>query len=437
MTRFSVLVLVVAFAGICRNASSLGHSYEDIAIQDESCRSVDGSAGGREEWLGEEDEEEEDQSMLQTGLLHRVDRTLGVGASINAADGVLVGRASSVAEPLVKTPAQAAPAAARIAASLASRVTEASTPDTLKGSSCLSYILGANCCIKWASIAALCVLALYLYSRAQQGKESCSDIAPSEIVAAPVNEQLDAETGGAAAALLMQLAREVKIPVPRLAQVGTSFVVPWTQIASCGAEKLSIDIPVSPAVWPLRASFSRESSKTAWASIELTVDIIDAAGLPPLLRCMRAGGGCDPAQVLVHGDGTGGTGAPAEDNICAGSGESIKDDEGDKPVLEVRGWNGALAAVVVKRRDDQYFIQRPGSVGWDMELHLDIDDYWIAVRKKGQQVAVASRHSGVVPEGCKMSARVEHVKFDTHLDANSPESNLLFMIMLSTLVLAV
>mmetsp|Transcript_148015 Transcript_148015/g.475266 ORF Transcript_148015/g.475266 Transcript_148015/m.475266 type:complete len:80 (-) Transcript_148015:195-434(-) len=77
------------------------------------------------------------------------------------------------------------------------------------------------------------------------------------------------------------------------------------------------------------------------------------------------------------------------------------------------------------------------AVNGSLLVHLDHYICRLLHHYSGQQVAVASRHSGVVPEGCMMSARLEHVKFDTHLDANSPESNLLFMSMLSTLVLAV
>merc|ERR1719284_753422 len=80
-------------------------------------------------------------------------------------------------------------------------------------------------------------------------------------------------------------------PMPRLRTIGASYVVPIECIKNATGTTLSFDIPILPPVWPLRAVLTRATPQSAWTKIDLTVDAIAAAELPPLLSCM----GCSPS----------------------------------------------------------------------------------------------------------------------------------------------
>jgi len=214
-------------------------------------------------------------------------------------------------------------------------------------------------------------------------------------------------------------------PMPRLAHVGTSFVVPLTRIMACTDTSLSVEVPVSPAVWPLRAFFSRqEAGQGAWGRVELTVDIIDAAGLPPLLSCSPS----RPSHSAELDAGSGGTGATC-DMALAGSGEGEPAADGHA-WLEICGGSGSVAARLL-RAPGGCTVQRPGHASWDLQAHLEAGSYWILVCRRGQEVGLATR----LPHGkFAGSEEEEYIQIDTQPDTSSPESVLLLMCMLATMV---
>merc|ERR1719291_1576483 len=101
---------------------------------------------------------------------------------------------------------------------------------------------------------------------------------------------------------------DLPAPEPRLRATGASYVVPIGCIKNATGTMLSFRIPTLPAVWPLRAVLTRASPQSAWTKIDLTVDVIAAAELPPLLSCTV----CAPfgevhQQCSETTGGTGGT----------------------------------------------------------------------------------------------------------------------------------
>lgn len=226
-------------------------------------------------------------------------------------------------------------------------------------------------------------------------------------------------------------------PTPRLRQVGTSFAVPLSRIAGCKGASLNVDIPVSPAVWPLRALFSRHPDSGAdapWTRFQLTVDIIDAAGLPPLLCCDRGA----PAPGPPNPAETGGTqqrysswasGCVGGDTGSLDGAEATASPRGDSDnasCLEVRGGSGAVAATLAESSAGRWKIQRPGHVSWDVERRDAAEGILFTAYCRGEEVALATRQLG-----SGNSAEDECVQVDTLMDSSSPDSLLLFCCMLA------
>lgn len=240
----------------------------------------------------------------------------------------------------------------------------------------------------------------------------------------------DIQMCGAAAALL---APPKRAPAPVVDKAKGSFIVPWTDISGCGARNLSVDIPVKPAVLPFHARFSRKMLDNHWSSIELTVDILDAAGLPPLLRatCITSCSAAWYSRVaLSTGGDTGGDtgGTCGSQQLCAGSGECQ-----GTPLVEVKRGDGTLAAIVA-RFNGEYTIQRPGLASWPLSCHWDAGGCSLSVNRKGLQIAVASSHRGVPPGAIEKVGAKEYVLLETHAEPSSPEATLLFMSMLGFIV---
>lgn len=247
---------------------------------------------------------------------------------------------------------------------------------------------------------------------------------------------------GAVPEPLLQVSPRLTGTAPRLSHVGTSFVVPWSRTHRSKSSSLSVGVAVVPAVWPLRASFSRPATEAVWSKIELTVDVIDAAGLPPLLFCTRFGASPRPSTAC-----TGGTGATGD--APSGGAADLEQlvrtaSERRSPWLEVRGGSGSLAAVVVKESVGRCTIQRPGHASLEVEMHLEGTERWIAIRRRGQDVGLATRLSGdklallsaggEVGEAMPSTEEEESVQIDTQPDTSSPESVLLLLCMLAMLV---
>lgn len=249
------------------------------------------------------------------------------------------------------------------------------------------------------------------------------------------------------------------VPMPRLAHVGTTYAVPVSSIQKCEDSSFHVDLPMTPAVWPLRAHFERAAGQNTWSRIELTVDI-NATGLPPLLYCTP----CGPDAPLPRLPDSG-TGATRDLNRA----EKLAVEAGGSAWVEVCGGSGALFAVISKSPEGKLSVLRPGYATLEIEAHLDLEDYWIVVRKRGQDIALTSRLLQDLPaketadglgaelraklkkrldrihavdheekfadlEEPRPSADLQRVQMDTLPDTSSPESVLLLMCMLATLV---
>lgn len=237
---------------------------------------------------------------------------------------------------------------------------------------------------------------------------------------------------------------ELPPPMRRLRYIGASYVVPHARVARCSADFLSFDIPTLPCVWPLRAVLMRPSPQREWAKLQLTVDIIAASGLPPLLTCTRASAMAWPRDCGDCGE-TGGTGSPSsqgpadavdealdsalEDGAAGGNAEAPEDVEdgtggGIAPWLKVCNAAGTVVATVARRQDGSCIVQRQDRSVWDIAVHLDADMPWITVSKQGQEIGQATSLG---------RGREGHLQVDTQPDVQSPESAVLLMCMLAVL----
>jgi len=272
------------------------------------------------------------------------------------------------------------------------------------------------------SLATLFGVGVYLKYRApKEAKAEVSACKPDDPAATCSDLEEDLEEDG----LSLRAQCATPLPVPRLPHVGTSFVVPLSRITECSERSLSLDVPVSPAVWPLRASLSRSiEGQGPWSRIDLTVDIIDAAGLPPLLSC-------GPPDALCPEGGSGGTGA-SDDKASSPTGCGAQGD--GTPWLEIRGANGAVAALLERSPEGDVTVQRQGQAPWELRLHFrDGEEHWIIAYRRGKEVGLATRLArGKFAAAGDESG--EYFQIDTQQDTSSPESVLLLMSILAMLV---
>jgi len=237
---------------------------------------------------------------------------------------------------------------------------------------------------------------------------------------------------------------QAELPPPvALSQVGASYALPIFRIARSQAPTLSVEVPVSPAVWPLSATFARLPGEAAWAKVDLTVDVIDAAGLPPLLSC----GPPAAAAKLASSEGTGGTGA-ADDGGWTAPGDDVEsgaarlfaaaDAAATKACLEIRRGNGQMAAWIVKEQEEGLFsVKRPSHHSWAVRVSMVGGECRIMVSKSSQDIGTASmltdnRKSWSGEDA--MEKEVKMVQIDTLPDTSNPESVLLLMCMMSLMV---
>jgi len=426
-------VLIVGMLLLVLTEAGAAGDVADDVCETRACH-VDHSALAELPTLQED--EEEDQALLQTGKLHRISR-MGIPFAAGSGKGP-VARADPVLEPnahphVSSTAGQgkahavfsASPFTGMAASHHVMGATSIDAATIMEHMSCLGGM--TNCALKGMSMLALLAMA-WLIRVQRKVSDTLKSVVPSE----EADDLEKDQSSGAAADLLMQLAPQMPKPAPKLDQVGTSFIVPWSKITGCTAGNLNIDVPVLPAVWPLRASFRRAQERDTWARIELTVDIIDAAGLPPLLYCT-------PLEADMQADldeSTGGTGA-AEDVSCAGSGERLPSGSQQSAWLEIRAGTGALAAVVTREAAGRCSVQRPGHPAWDIEMHLASEDYLIAVRRCGQDIGLAKVYTEDTSESEAESScdsdKQRRARIETRVEASSPESVLLLMCMLAIL----
>ncbi|CAK0898208.1 unnamed protein product, partial [Prorocentrum cordatum] len=150
---------------------------------------------------------------------------------------------------------------------------------------------------------------------------------------------------------------------------------------------------------------------------QLTVDIIEAAGLPPLLCCDRGAAAPGPPPKPAETGGTqqrlsswtagceGGDTGRLDDAEATGS--TRGEGEGGS-CLEVRGGSGAVAATLVESSAGKWKIQRPGHVSWDVERRDAAEGILFTAYCRGEEVALVTRQlcSG-------SSAEDESVQVDT------------------------
>jgi len=221
---------------------------------------------------------------------------------------------------------------------------------------------------------------------------------------------------------------EVPPPMRRLRNIGASYVIPRYRIARCSADSLSFDIPTLPCVWPLRAQLFRPTERGRWAKVQLTVDIIAASGLPPLLTCTRTGPPSPPEEC----GGTGGTGSPEEvaalraDDVPQSSPGGGPEEGSGSTWLNICNAGGTVVATIFRRdHDGALTVQRQDHSTWDINAHLNAETPWITVCKQGQELGQATSLG---------RGREEHLQLDTQPDVQSPESCVLLMCMLAVLV---
>jgi len=285
--------------------------------------------------------------------------------------------------------------------------------------------------LAWLGMAAVLTTAFGLRLRRQheasQLLAACAE--PEPVLEAPAEEAKSPEAELEPESLQLS---ELPQPMRRLRYIGASYVIPLARITRCYADFLTFDIPTLPCVWPLRAVLSRPMQKGAWTKLQLTVDIIAASELPPLLTCTRAGKGACPEDC----GGTGGTGSPAHESSAGVAEEEIamhsySEDAGDDgggcdnmPWLKICNAGGTVVATIMRLQDGSCIVQRQDRSSWDAAVHLDADVPWIAVSKQGQEIGQAASL-------CR--GREEHLQVDTQPDVQSPESALLLMCMLAML----
>jgi len=206
---------------------------------------------------------------------------------------------------------------------------------------------------------------------------------------------------------------------PKLSHVGTRYVLPWSQVTESEARSLSVEVSTTPAAWPLRAALKRAEDEDVWAEIQLTRNVISAVKRPPLLVCTRCD--CAPSTPKTEAVITGGLEEFSPANPPSA-------DAGLTKLAEVRNGSGALLAAVVRERGGRPRVQKPDQCYfWEVDSRLAREDYWIAMHRCGEHVALASQllqH--------KASGGGAQVQIETQPE-NSSESMLLFMCMLAML----
>jgi len=186
--------------------------------------------------------------------------------------------------------------------------------------------------------------------------------------------------------------------VPRLSYCGASFVLPMKQLAHCSKVTMSFDIPLWPSVWPYRASICRPEVRSRWELIELTVDIISAAGLPPLLLARH----CVNEEVL-----------PEEQGVLK---------------VEIHEGIGKPVATIHEVNRDCWTLHQSGRPVMDIQAD---PSGMIVVTKEGNEIGIA--HSLDMVDD---SRNADYVQLDTLPDVESSDSSLILLSVMAMLTFA-
>jgi len=178
-------------------------------------------------------------------------------------------------------------------------------------------------------------------------------------------------------------AEAMPAPMPRLRTIGASYVVPIECIKNATGTMLSFEIPIRPNVWTVRAVLTRATPQSAWTKIDLTVDVIAVAELPPLLSCM----GCSPSSEMHQ--------QCSETSGCAGgtTNPDGQSDEGIVPCsqwLSIRNSGGAILASTTPTEKDStkcmLQLQCHDRVSWDFNMSLDEREPSVVISRLGQGI---------------------------------------------------
>jgi hypothetical protein len=187
-------------------------------------------------------------------------------------------------------------------------------------------------------------------------------------------------------------------PMPSLRTTGASYVVPMECIKNATSTMLSFDIPILPPVWPLRAVLTRATPQSAWTKIDLTVDVIAAAELPPLLSCM----GCSPSGEVRQ--------LCSETSVCTG-GTTNPDGQSGEGVMPCSRWlamrnsgEAILASTTPTEKDPTRCtlqLQSHDRVSWDVNMRLDEREPSVVISRLGQGIgeATSAGHCRSQPPG--------------------------------------
>jgi len=221
----------------------------------------------------------------------------------------------------------------------------------------------------------------------------------------------------------------------------TSFTVPLgplKQRRAASSEEVLFDINVVPAVWPLcgcltqaprgNSSPGETDYDITWKKFELTVDVIAAAGLPPLLSCVCTSSNPKGSTCSQSGN---------PNNIQSSTG-SIDDHIGSW--VKIYHGNGILAATISHEERGFCVIER-----WGAAPDGSNDCWYLNSRAgdgDGHMVSIARADKTVIGQGVAMRRgdlseceddSAEYLQVDTILQTRAPESIILLMCICATM----
>eukprot|EP00421_Protoceratium_reticulatum_P011564 CAMPEP_0168399538 /NCGR_PEP_ID=MMETSP0228-20121227/22137_1 /TAXON_ID=133427 /ORGANISM="Protoceratium reticulatum, Strain CCCM 535 (=CCMP 1889)" /LENGTH=381 /DNA_ID=CAMNT_0008413057 /DNA_START=77 /DNA_END=1222 /DNA_ORIENTATION=- len=276
----------------------------------------------------------------------------------------------------------------------------------------------------WLSAAALVlVLGRLRWPERKDGPPpgaTCAEFAPAA--------QADVESGQQGPCPEVQGPGPHSAETPDLPRVGASYVVPYPRAHQRSDRVVGFDVPVSPSTWPFHAIFTREAPKGPWTKIELTVDIIMAAGLPPLLSCVpldldvpECG---ETGSTQGGGQGTFFPGDPADDLYSVDDGSCGGSSTVDMvPWLVITNSSGMQVASIPQIHEEKCIIHRHDGLAWVLKVSYCAKPS-VTVWKSGTAICQA------VSVG---QDEVEHVQVDTVPETQSTDSAVLLMCVLAVL----
>lgn len=138
-----------------------------------------------------------------------------------------------------------------------------------------------------------------------------------------------------------------------------SFAVPLTAAGRTPANSVNLAVIAKPVAWPLSIQLTKPPKRTTWTQMELRVDIMASADLPPLLRCFAPGRRSSSSNR--HS---------SETSAWGGSiGDSSEDDAAQPWIEFFQGNNtsGAPVAVVMPEQESGvHVVKRKGYGSWEV-----------------------------------------------------------------------